>query len=386
PLPWSYDEVDLSPEERRRLQELVQQPVAPGFIQVIQNFPSGFVRHPQAGVVIGRTMFETDRLPLSWVEACNRLDFIWVPSEFNRQTFAQAGVQSEKLVVIPGCLDATPFVHEEQQQAPLPRIARELSEEEHFVFLSVFDWTLHKGWDVLLRAFLEAFSDEQEVLLVLKVWSTMGYRAEHIQEQAATLIWRELDHDLLADRRVRFIHERLTRNDLQALYRATDAFVLPSRGEGWGRPYMEVMACGKPTIGTNWSGNTAFMNAENSYLIDYELQAVPESGWREIPTYYGHRWAEPDPEHLKQLLRRVFEERGEAAAIGQRAREHVLSHFNRQTVGRMIAQEMERLQEAFPTKKRAGSSRDENESSNRKESEEWTDTRFERTEANLARR
>ena len=42
--------------------------------------------------------------------------------------------------------------------------------------------------------------------------------------------------------------------ELPSLYLAVDAFVLPSRGEGWGRPVMEAMAMGLPSIATNWSG------------------------------------------------------------------------------------------------------------------------------------
>jgi len=29
------------------------------------------------------------------------------------------------------------------------------------------------------------------------------------------------------------------------LYKAADAFVLPSRGEGWGRPHVEAMSMGE---------------------------------------------------------------------------------------------------------------------------------------------
>ena len=43
--------------------------------------------------------------------------------------------------------------------------------------------------------------------------------------------------------------------DMPRLYAGADAFVLASRGEGWGRPYMEAMAMGLPTIGSRWSGN-----------------------------------------------------------------------------------------------------------------------------------
>src|SRR5690606_27167664 len=117
---------------------------------------------------------------------------------------------------------------------------------------------------------------------------------------------------------IRFVQQHLSDEELRQLYQQADAFVLPSRGEGWGRPYMEAMASGLPTIGTHWSGNTAFMNADNSFLIDCRMQPVPETGWREIPTYRGHRWAEPDVAHLKQLMQQVVEQPQQAREVAQR--------------------------------------------------------------------
>ena len=58
------------------------------------------------------------------------------------------------------------------------------------------------------------------------------------------------------------------------LYAAADAYVLPTRGEGWGRPYMEAMAMGLPTIGSRWSGNLEFMHDGNAWLVDGELVPV----------------------------------------------------------------------------------------------------------------
>jgi len=48
------------------------------------------------------------------------------------------------------------------------------------------------------------------------------------------------------------LKEEIAARAMPSLYKAADAFVLPSRGEGWGIPYMEAMAMGLPTIGTNW--------------------------------------------------------------------------------------------------------------------------------------
>lgn len=357
-LPWSHDVVDMPDAARARLESLTQISVSPGFTSVQHNLAPGFRRHPQAGLCIGRTMFETDRLPLDWVRACNEMDAVWVPSAFHRETFRGAGVEASKLAIVPAALDASEYAlaqNEENLQAAisaLPDGERDLlesiraeQERDKFVFLSIFDWTLHKGWDVLLRSFVRAFEGRNDVVLLLRVWSTLNHGAAGIQNQARELLAKELGHDLLADGRIRFVSQRLSRSGLCALYAACDSFVLPSRGEGWGRPYMEAMACGKPTIGTDWSGNTAFMNKGNSYLLPCRIQDVPERGWREISTYKGHRWAEPDERALIETLRRVREDQSGNQAIGRRAREEILSLYNRPTIARQVLETLQKLED-----------------------------------------
>lgn len=51
--------------------------------------------------------------------------------------------------------------------------------------------------------------------------------------------------------------------------------VIPSHGEGWGRPHMEAMACETPVIATNWSGPVAFMNSSTGFPIEIEEHLVP---------------------------------------------------------------------------------------------------------------
>jgi glycosyltransferase involved in cell wall biosynthesis len=70
------------------------------------------------------------------------------------------------------------------------------------------------------------------------------------------------------------ITEHLSTDDLAGLYKASDGFVLPTRGEGWGMPVAEAMAMGKPVVVTNWSGVTAFVDESVGYMVDYTLQDV----------------------------------------------------------------------------------------------------------------
>lgn len=54
--------------------------------------------------------------------------------------------------------------------------------------------------------------------------------------------------------RLYVVSSHLSDAEFPRWYAAADAFVLPSRGEGWGRPHVEAMSMGLPVIATNWSG------------------------------------------------------------------------------------------------------------------------------------
>ena len=333
--PWNHD-ADMTAAEQEIITKAAQREVAPGFTYIQHDFPLSFQKHDAAGLHIGRTVFETDRLPPGWAEALNRMDRVWVASEFNRTTFTDAGVHPAKIVVIPECFDPAPY----QVECDSLPLLEEFREGRTKLFLSVFDWTSHKGWDVLLRGFIRAFQGRSDVGLVLKVWSTLGYTPTVIQEMAAELTMREMNHDILADTRIRWIFDRLSRNEMIALYRGVDAFVLPSRGEGWGRPYMEAMAAGTPVVGTNWGGNTAFLNQHNSLLLGYKLLPVPSAALRELPTFAGHRWAEPDEEQLVAMLQELDSNITVARDRANAAQMEICATYNYETVGRLMALEI----------------------------------------------
>jgi len=329
-LPWPGREVDLGSDEAALLKRLIERPVRHGFVQIVQEFAPRIAsaRHPDARLVVGRTMFETDRLPPDWVVALNQLDGVWVPSEFNRQTFAQSGVDLSRIRVLPGCFDPRPYGLGERPKRPKDR---------PFTFVSVFDWSLHKGWDVLIRAYKRGFAGRKDVHLLLKAWSSLGYTQEQMVEQAMRVIRDELGIDPESEPSKSFRTAFLDRDDVLALYREADAFALPSRGEGWGRPYAEAMMSGLPTIGTGWSGNTQFMSEENSWLLPYRVVPTPEPGWNEVAAYRGHQWAEPDEDALIAAMRGIGANPGSTRARAERGRLEVVQRYSREAVGTMMA-------------------------------------------------
>ena len=153
----------LSHATRRMLQEKLRNNASIAGKIVVQHLPgSGFAPASQAAWSVGRTMFETDRLPADWAAKCNQLDEIWVPSRFNVETFSASGVQRDKLRVVPGAVDENLFNPAAHKPLPLPN-------SRGCNFLAMFEWSARKGWDVLIGSYLREFSAEDEVCLYLRV-------------------------------------------------------------------------------------------------------------------------------------------------------------------------------------------------------------------------
>ena len=57
----------------------------------------------------------------------------------------------------------------------------------------------------------------------------------------------------------------------------------------------------------------------------------------------GHYWAQPDAEHLKLLLRHVYENREEAKEKGLIARKDIGERFSLQVMGKILTKHFERI-------------------------------------------
>lgn len=277
---------------------------------------------PVAGTSLNilRTTFETDRLPAGWLDCLLAYDEIWVISQHNYRAFVRSWVPPERLRVVPSCFDETIF-RPDGETIDLPEPLR-----GRFVFLSVFDWDYRKGWDLLMRAYVETFSIDEGAGLLLKITRNHGHTLEEVQLQIDDVL-QGAGATLDSRPDIYVWDEVLSGSEVAALYRSVDAFVLPTRGEGWGRPYMEAMASGLPCIGTGASGNVDFMTQENSFLIPARDAEVLEETAHGRQTYAGHRWFEPDLAALRTQMRFVFDNQDEARRRGALASCEVRQRF-----------------------------------------------------------
>ena len=320
--------------EYKALTEMIRLPETP-YISLLSMPAYAFRRDPNAVYNIGKTYFETDGLSPEWVSRCNAMDEIWVASEFNVETFRRSGV-TVPLVVIPDGVDAD-FYRSGVEPLVIPG-------RRAFAFLSIFEWTYRKGWDVLLKAWAEVFSPDDDVCLILRSSPVQNGKKNPPREIEARIddYLRSLGYSAGKVAPVIVLKEQVPLVQMAGLYAAADAFVLPSRGEGWGNPYIQAMSCGLPVIGTRWSANLAFMNDENSYLIDISgLEQADEK--MELPFYKGQFWSSPSPHHLGQLMKHVVSNTDSARQKGLQARRDVLSRWSWSNSARQALSRIEQI-------------------------------------------
>lgn len=281
---------------------------------------------------VGHTMFETDRVPDGWAERCRAMDEVWYPAAFFGDVLANAGVDSPNRRMMGRGLDVDLY---HPGATPL-----EIPHTRGFNFLSVFDWHYRKGPDLLLRAYLSEFKADEDVALILKVYQINSHGVD-LEASITDFIEREMGMTLENTPPIVFLNGFLPNADMPRLYASADAFVLPTRGEGWG-PFMEPLACGCPVIATRWSGQLDYLHDGNSYLIDLDSVA-PVPADIDIESFAGHCWAAPSVDHLRQLMREVVSNRAEATRRAEQGRREVSERFNWDVVGRHWAAEFQRL-------------------------------------------
>jgi glycosyltransferase involved in cell wall biosynthesis len=209
--------------------------------------------------------------------------------------------------------------------------------EDRFLFLTMYDMHSAQGRKnphAVIDAFRRAFPDPAIVALVVKVQNTKSNPED----------FAELKRELAGLPDIFLIDRTMARSEVYALESVCDCFVSLHRSEGFGLGLAECMYLGKPVIGTNWSGNTDFMNAGNSCPVDYRLVKLE----RDYGTYYrkGNTWADPDVEHAARYMRKLVDEpawRNGVAAEGQRT---IRTRFSPSQVGTLYRNRLRYLVDA----------------------------------------
>ncbi|WP_028551588.1 glycosyltransferase family 4 protein [Paenibacillus sp. UNC451MF] len=290
--------------------------------------------------IILNTVWETSKTPAAWLSSMNKFDAICVPSQHNKTALRHSGVKVP-IFIVPHGVDTKAF-HPNNKKLSLPRAAGK------FTFVSVFGFQHRKNPEGLLRAYWEEFSSKDNVILVIKTNGYAAYENEKWIQNKISQYKKRLGINK-STAPVVIIGRRLNENQLKGLYTLGNAFVLPTRGEGVGLPFLESLASGVPVIATGWGGQMDFLTHNNSFLLPYRLQNPSVSMYskhsisRKFSSLFaqkGQQWAEPNLYSLRKMMRKAYENPELCKRKGRQGRQDML-HFSWQRSGVLMKQAIE---------------------------------------------
>jgi len=248
---------------------------------------------------------ETTAVSSKWIEGCNKMDLVIVPSEHSKDGFVKA--LYEKMQTLPdgqqqkvGELKLQKPIEalfegvDENIFKPIDNVSLDLVDDikEDFCFLHVGLWGQgnygedRKDIAKLVKVFYESFANKKEQpALILK---SNGATFSILDREECLRKINEIKNLFPKDwnlPNVYLLHGSLSSEEMNKLYNhpKVKSFISLTHGEGFGRPLLEATMTGLPVVTSGWSGQLDFLSQTDSMLLGGEMVQVPQSQhWKDI--------------------------------------------------------------------------------------------------------
>lgn len=294
------------------------------------TIPNEFSRRAELNIGITAGI-EVDRCTLEWINKCNEMDMIIVPSTFSAQILSQTvykgrtqdGREVEQRLARPLYVIPEWF---EKPKGELPDLKLNFSTKKNLLFVGLWGNKGGFGEDRknvsdLIRMFLTHFGDNPDYGLVLKtsIITNSPEDLHHTREKIAQI--KSNFKNVKA--KIHLIHEHLSDAEMWSLYNHPSILGMVSltHGEGWGLPLLEASAAGLPVLATDWSGHKDFLREKHGFIpLAFQLNEVPQCQIWDKVIDKGSRWACVEEEDVKRRFKKFLES---SAPIRKLAKENI---------------------------------------------------------------
>ena len=248
---------------------------------------------------------ETDRCNPAWVDCCNQMNAIIVPSQFTKKVLMDTGdIKVPIHVVGEWYIDEINQIdHHLDVDFKTPfnfLIVSQMSSPDSYID--------RKNITNTIKWICETFKDDPSVGIVLKTNSGRGTDIDrHITVASLNTILNQVRQKSKVP--VYLMHGNVSNVEIASLYRhpKVKALVNLTRGEGFGLPILEASASELPVIATDWSAHTEFMNLGKWIKIDSCKIQVPDARIDNRIFMPGACWADASEQDFKKKIKKFRE-------------------------------------------------------------------------------
>ena len=258
-------------------------------------------------------LVETDRCSRAWVDKCNKMDHVVVPSTFTKNVLKRSGVVVKPVTVIPEWYNRKLMNKSDISKTLNDERFGEIDSDFNILMIGTLTSQIpeddRKNLVNTIKWLSEEFADCKDVSIVLKTNFGKGTTADrrmcvkYLEKLKKTL-------NLTSFPKIKLLHGNMTPLEIASLFNhhRVKMYVTGTRGEGYGLPLIEAAVAGVPIVATGWSGHLQFLDKENFGCVDYSLTEISDSRVDNRVFEKGFRWANPDEKSFKKEVRKVYED------------------------------------------------------------------------------
>jgi len=279
-------------------------------------------------------MVETDRCNPDWINCCNRMDHVIVPSHHAKTVTEASGNVISPLSVVPEAF------YDELVSDNIPDLDLDLDTDFNFLIVGQLTGNNpendRKNIFYAIKWLCEAFSDNKDVGIVLKTNSGRNTRIDRkVTFQMLGQLVKEVRPGPYP--KIHLVHGTMSLEDMAGLYRHPKirALVTLTRGEGFGLPILEAAAVGLPIIATNWSGHLDFLSLGKFIPLDYSLQEIDTSRVDNSIFVSGAKWAQPIEDDVKKKVRKFKSNWLKPTEWAKELQPKLIENYSQDTINRL---------------------------------------------------